>query len=121
MSYVTAHGTTTDEADVFAGETALPEERLDPLLRQSERLVRSYAPAAPDPVTEEYSQAISDSELQVFDYLVNAGITSSIGLSGISVSYRDLSAVRAIVVAATADLAEDAEDADSDTAIIDFW
>lgn len=102
MAYTTANGTSTDSADVFAGETGLPEERLDPLLRQAERLVATYSPAAPDPITEEYMRAASDSELQVFDFLVNTdgGLTSSTGVAGVSVSYRDLKAVETIVRAA---------------------
>lgn len=121
MAYTTASGTSTDAADVFAGETGLPEERLDPLLRQAERLVLQYAPAAPDPVTEEYTQAISDSELQVFDYLVTAGFTSSTSVSGIGVSYRTFDDVAAIVRVAMAGLDSSSETGDSNTAYIEWW
>lgn len=71
MAYRTANGTITANAVIYADDTTLPTIKQDALLRDAERLVRRLAPPPTEPPSADYVQAASDSELRIFEWLVN--------------------------------------------------
>jgi hypothetical protein len=107
VPYETANGTlTADAVEQSPVASGFPASRQDRLLRTAERIVRKLAPP-PDPVTDDYRQAASDTEVQVFGFLAttNEGVEASDSLSGVSsTSYRAYEeAVRPLVREAMGD------------------
>ena len=90
MAAETSSGTTTEQAQTYAG-TELADIKADALLRDAARIVRDIAPP-PSSVTDEYRQAASDSELRIFEILASgARSVKSESVGDVSVSYADSS------------------------------
>lgn len=99
MTHYTVNDTSTSMAAEYAGIAIQEknERELDAILRDSERYVQYYAPA-PDPLTEEYTQAAQDGEMRVFKYLANTeGIYTGSSISGLSQSFIDFEKVERII------------------------
>lgn len=106
MSYMTANGTTTANAVLYAGADGIVAIKQDAILRDAERLVKRYGPP-PIPVTAQYTSAASDAEMRVFDYLINTdGYVSSEGFPGVSTSFVDFEKVKSLVKSIVADYAD---------------
>lgn len=70
MPYTTANGTTEYGAlDYYPKAAGTPEARIDSVLRRAERIVRDLAPP-PDTLDSKYSAVAADTELAVFEYLL---------------------------------------------------
>lgn len=93
MAYTSANGTTDVIAtDFHQGAQGGPQVKIDATLRTAERIVADLAPR-PDPLPDpdDYTQAASDSELFIFEFLATTKgfVSSQSSIVSVSISYQN--------------------------------
>lgn len=91
--YTTVNGTSDSIAtDFYQGAQGQPQVRIEATLRTAERIVADLADR-PDPLPDpdDYTQAASDSELFIFEFLATTKgfVSSQSSVVGVSISYQN--------------------------------